>query len=128
VRLLLDTHVVIWWVDQDNLLSAPAHAAITDPANELLISAATIWEIAIKIGIGKLSLSLPFREWMLHAIRDLRAVILPITVEYADVQASLPQHHGDPFDRLVIAQAIVEQIPVVSSDPVLDEYGVKRLW
>lgn len=128
MRVLLDTHVVIWWVDQDKLLSRVAHAAIADPTNELLISAATIWEISIKVGVGKLSLSLPFRPWMERAVHDLRAIVLPVTVEYSDMQSSLPRHHGDPFDRMLIGQAKVERIPILSNDSVLDKYGVTRLW
>jgi PIN domain nuclease of toxin-antitoxin system len=128
MRLLRDTHVVIWWVDQDHLLSPDAHAAIVDPSNELLISAGTIWETSIKVGLGKLSLSLAFRQWMDQAIRDLRAAILPITVEFAEAQAGLPRHHGEPFDRLLLAQATVEQVPIMSNDAVFDAYGVKRLW
>jgi PIN domain nuclease of toxin-antitoxin system len=119
---------LIWYVDQDHLLGAAAHAAITDPANDLLLSAATVWEIAIKVGLGKLTLSLPFRQWMNQAIADLGLRLLPITVEYADVQAGLPRHHGDPFDRLLVAQAIVEDVPVISSDPRLDAYGITRVW
>jgi PIN domain nuclease of toxin-antitoxin system len=128
MRLLLDTQPLIWYVDQDHLLSAAAHQAIGDPANELLISAATVWEIAIKVGLGKLKLSLPYRQWMTQAIADLNLALLPITVEYADVQAVLPRHHRDPFDRLLIAQAMVEQIPIVSGDPAFDAYSVQRLW
>ena len=128
MRLLLDTHALIWYVDQDHLLSASAHAAITDPANELLLSAGTIWEIGIKVGLNKLSLSMPYREWMNKAIGDLGLTLLPITVEYADVQAGLPRHHGDPFDRLLAAQARVEDIPLVSSDPIFDRYGLTRIW
>jgi PIN domain nuclease of toxin-antitoxin system len=128
MRLLLDSHTVIWWVDQDQLLSRAAHAAITDPANDLLVSAATIWEIAIKVGLGKLSLSMPYREWMSQAIADLGVNVLPITVEYADVQANLPMHHRDPFDRLLVAQAQVERISIVSADPDFDQYGINRLW
>ncbi len=99
MRLLLDSHTVIWWVDQHKLLGPRAHAAIADSSNALLLSAATIWEIAIKVGIGKLSLSLPYREWMTQAMNDLGAAVLPITIEYADVQAGLAAGHGDPFDR-----------------------------
>jgi len=106
MRLLIDSHVIVWWVDRDNLLSSDAHAAVADPSNDLLISAATIWEISIKTSLGKLSLSLAYRQWMDQAIQNLRAAILPITVEYADVQAGLRQHHRDPFDRLLIAQAM----------------------
>jgi PIN domain nuclease of toxin-antitoxin system len=128
MRLLLDSHTLIWWVDQDRLLSQAAHAAITDPANDLLLSAATIWEIAIKVGLGKLSLSMPYREWMSQAIADLGVTVLPITVEYAHVQANLPKHHGDPFDRLLVAQAQVENVSIVSDDPDFDQYGINRLW
>jgi PIN domain nuclease of toxin-antitoxin system len=128
MRHLIDSQSLIWYVDQDHLLGAAAHAAITDPANDLLLSAATVWEIAIKVGLGKLTLSLPFRQWMNQAIADLGLRLLPITVEYADVQAGLPRHHGDPFDRLLVAQAIVEDVPVISSDPRLDAYGITRVW
>jgi PIN domain nuclease of toxin-antitoxin system len=128
VRALIDTQSVVWYVDQDQLLSPTAHAAITNPANQLVLSAASLWEIAIKFGLGKLALSLPYRQWMAKAITDLRLSMLPITVDYADVQAGLPQHHRDPFDRLIVAQAIVEGIPVISSDQQLDAYGITRLW
>jgi PIN domain nuclease of toxin-antitoxin system len=92
------------------------------------LSAATIWEIAIKAGLKKLSLSMPYSQWMNKAIGDLGLTLLPITVEYADVQAELPRHHGDPFDRLIAAQARVENISLVSADAVFDQYGVKRIW
>ena len=128
MRALLDTHAVIWWVDQDSLLSRASHAAIADPANQLLVSAATVWEIAIKLGLAKLSLSMPYRQWMNQALADLQAALLPITVEYADVQAGLPYHHRDPFDRLLIAQALVEKVPVIGADSVFEEYGVTRIW
>jgi PIN domain nuclease of toxin-antitoxin system len=128
MRVLLDTHAVIWWVDQDSRLSAASHAAIATPANELLVSAATVWEIAIKVGIGRLSLSMPYREWMDQALLGLQASILPITVEYAGKQAEFPSHHRDPFDRLLIAQALVEEIPVISADGNFEQYGVTRIW
>jgi len=128
MRLLLDAQSLIWYVDQDHLLSVAAHEAMTDPANDLLVSAATLWEIAIKVGLEKLKLSMTYRQWMSQAIADLDLAVLPITVEYADVQAGLPQHHRDPFDRMLIAQAMVEQIPIVSGDPAFDAYPVRRLW
>ena len=99
-----------------------------DASNQLLISAATVWEIAIKVGLGKLSLSMPYREWMNRVIADLGATLLPITVEYAGVQATLPNYHRDPFDRMLIAQARVENVPFVSSDDAFDQYGISRLW
>ena len=97
-------------------LSRAALTALQDPGNDLLLSAGTIWEIAIKVGLGKLSLSMPFRDWMSQAITDLGMTVLPITVEYADVQGNLPKHHGDPFDRLLVAQAQVESMALVSAD------------
>jgi PIN domain nuclease of toxin-antitoxin system len=128
VRLLLDSHALIWALADPAKLSPAADVALRDPANELLLSAASVWEIAIKVGLGKLNLTLPFRDWMNRAIADLGLSLLPITVEYADVQASLPDHHRDPFDRLLIAQALTEAVPVVCTDPVFDRYGVTRLW
>lgn len=128
MRHLIDSQSLIWYVDQDHLLTAAAHAAITDPANDLVLSAATIWEIGIKVGLNKLSLSLPYRQWMDEAIADLGLAVLPITVEYADVQAGLPTHHRDPFDRLLVAQALTDGIPLVSADAIFDQYGVHRIW
>ena len=88
----------------------------------------TIWEIGIKVGIGKLVLSTPYRQWMLKAVSDLGITILPITVEYCHMQSGLPKHHGDPFDRLIIAQAIVEQVSIVTGDAGFDVYSVTRIW
>ena len=128
MRLLLDSHTLIWAVDEPARLSPAATAALQDPANALLLSAATIWEIAIKVGRGKLKLNVPFRQWMTQAIADLGVSVLPVTVDYADVQAGLPDHHRDPFDRLIIAQALTEAVSVVGHDPVFDAYGVARVW
>src|SRR5437588_8793772 len=100
-------------MDDPPRLSGPATTALQDPANELLLSAATVWELAIKIGQRKLTLSLPYRQWMEKAIADLQLPILPVTVEYAELQAGLPTHHKDPFDRLIIAQALVDGLSVV---------------
>jgi PIN domain nuclease of toxin-antitoxin system len=110
------------------LLSRPAHAAITDPANGLLLSAATVWELAIKVGLRKMKLAQSYRQWMESAIADLDLTILPITVEYAERHAGLPMFHKDPFDRLIIAQALIEAIPVVCADAAFDAYGVARIW
>jgi PIN domain nuclease of toxin-antitoxin system len=128
MKHLIDTQCVIWYVDQDHLLSPASHAAITDPANDLLLSAATVWEIAIKVGLGKLRLSRPYRDWMNQVIADLDLSILPITVAYADVQATLPYHYGDPFDRLIIAQGLADGLPVISADVQFDAYGISRVW
>ncbi|HEY7428455.1 MAG TPA: type II toxin-antitoxin system VapC family toxin [Gemmataceae bacterium] len=128
MRLLLDTHALLWSVDDPPKLSIAALAAIQDPANDRLLSAATIWELAIKVGLGKFTLSLPYRQWMAKGIADLKLNILPVTIEYAERQSVLPPHHKDPFDRLMIAQALVEGIPIVSADAAFDPYGVTRIW
>jgi len=128
MRVLIDSHALIWYVDQDNLLSPASHAAISDPTNDLLLSAGSIWEIGIKVGLGKLILTEPFKPWMNQAISDLDVTVLPLTVEYVDVQSNLPRHHGDPFDRLIVAQAIIEQVPIISADANLDAYGITRIW
>ncbi|MBC8868168.1 MAG: type II toxin-antitoxin system VapC family toxin [Planctomycetes bacterium] len=128
MRLLLDTHTVIFAVDDPPKLGPHGAKALEDLGNELLLSAGTIWEIGIKVGLKKLSLSMPYREWMNKAIADLGITVLPITVEYADAQAGLPFHHRDPFDRLLAAQARVENVSLVSADAIFDQYGVNRIW
>jgi PIN domain nuclease of toxin-antitoxin system len=101
---------------------------LQDPSHVLLLSAGSVWEVAIKTGLGKLILSYPFRQWMMRAIADLEIEILPVTIEYADLQATLPDHHRDPFDRLIAAQSIIENAPLVSNDVIFDRYGLVRLW
>jgi PIN domain nuclease of toxin-antitoxin system len=128
MRHLVDANALIWAMDNPFNLGAAAVAAMQDTANDLLLSAATIWELSIKVGLGKLALSLPYRTWIERAIADLGLTILPIAVEYADAQIQLPNHHRDPFDRMLVAQAIVERIPVLSSDAVFDLYGLTRIW
>jgi PIN domain nuclease of toxin-antitoxin system len=128
VRLLLDSHVLIWAVDDPARLSVPAASALRNPMNERLLSAATVWELAIKVGLGKLTLSAPYRQWMAKAVNDLVATILPITVDYADAQTRLPNHHRDPFDRMLVAQSQVEGISLVSNEAIFDRYGVFRIW
>jgi PIN domain nuclease of toxin-antitoxin system len=120
MRLLLDSHTLIWSQDDTSQLSSAALAALSDPANDRLVSAATIWEIAIQVGKK--------RQWMETAIADLYLTLLPITLDHAHRQSVLPGHHGDPFDRLLIAQALVEGISIVGSDTQFDAYGVTRIW
>jgi PIN domain nuclease of toxin-antitoxin system len=128
VRLLLDSHALIWAADEHARLGAAAATAMRDPSNQLLLSAASIWEIAIKVGLGELSSSIPYGQWMSRAILQLGASVLPISIEYADAMVALPNHHRDLFDRMLVAQAQVERIPLVSSDTTFDRYGIPRLW
>jgi PIN domain nuclease of toxin-antitoxin system len=128
MRVLVDANALIWAVDKPSNLSVAAASVLQDPANQLFISAATIWEISIKVGLKKLWLSLAYKQWINQAISDLQMSVLAITADHADAQISLPMHHKDPFDRLLIAQAQVETLSIVSSDQTLDRYGVQRLW
>ncbi len=102
-------------------------AAIRPLSNEVALSAATIWELAIKVGLKKIVMSMPYRQWMEKAIVELKLTALPITMAYAERQCSLPSHHRDPFDRLMIAQALTDQIPIISSNTAFDSYGVDRI-
>ena len=128
MRVLLDSHTLIWAADDPSKLSAAARDWIQDPVHERFISAATAWEIAIKCGLGRLPLSLPYRTWMHKAMTDLALSMLPISLEHADHQTALLWHHRDPFDRLLAAQALVEDMPLVSADLIFDQYGVSRIW
>lgn len=128
MRHLLDAHSLIWALDDPSRLGTNARAVLENPDNELAVSVGTIWELSIKTGIGKLSLSLPYRQWVERALADLGITVSPITLEFTDRQTALPFHHRDPFDRLLVAQCLVETIPIVSADAVFDQYGVTRLW
>lgn len=128
MNLLLDAHTLIWAVDNPAKLGRQAAEALEAAENDLLLSAGTIWEIAIKVGLKKLAISQSFRQWMTQAIADLGLKVLPITVEAADAQIALPNHHRDPFDRLLVAQVRTESIVLVSADSVFDQYGVQRIW
>jgi PIN domain nuclease of toxin-antitoxin system len=125
---LIDAHALIWAIDDPSKLGDAAITSLQAPENELLLSAGTIWELSIKCGLSKLTLSLPFRDWMEKAIADLDLTILPITLDHAERQAGLPFHHRDPFDRLLAAQSLVEGIPLVSADAIFDRYGIIRIW
>lgn len=128
MRLLLDTHAFLWYVLDDPRLSVKADAVVSDPSNDVLVSPASYWEIAIKISLGKYSLPEPYHVFMEREIAANSFVVLPIEPRRAAVVSNLPFHHRDPFDRLLVAQCLVEQIPLVSSDSLLDGYGISRLW
>jgi PIN domain nuclease of toxin-antitoxin system len=125
---LLDAHTLLWSQDDTSQLSAAATAALTDPAHDRLLSIATIWEIGIKTTLGKLPLSKPFRVWIETAIADVALTVLPITLDHIERLTNLAFHHRDPFDRLLITQALVEGVPLISCDTQFDAYGVTRIW
>jgi len=128
MRLLLDTHSWLWFVLGDPSLSPVARALIEDPANVKLVSPASYWEVAIKIRLGKYALPLPYEEFVRHAIDGQGFAILPIMASHTAGLCTMPMHHRDPFDRLLVAQSLSEEISIVSNDQALDSYGVRRLW
>jgi len=128
MRLLIDTHSFLWFINDNAQLSHNARQLIEDGGNEILLSVASLWEIAIKMSIGKLNLGQPFPELFPRQLQVNRIQLLSITLDHLSVVATLPLHHRDPFDRLLIAQATVEQVPVVGVDAAFDAYGVNRLW
>jgi len=128
VRLLPDTHALYWYIEGDPQLSATALTLIQDAANEILISPASYWEIAIKLSIGKWKLNRTYEEFIDIGLNKYGFQVLPILPGHTARLIGLPFHHRDPFDRLLVAQALVENIPIVSNDTALDAYGITRLW
>jgi PIN domain nuclease of toxin-antitoxin system len=128
VTLLLDTHTFLWFCQDDPSLSALAKALLEDPGHRKLVSVATCWEIAIKAGLGKLALGEPCGTYIPNALARTLFELLPISLAHATAVESLPKHHRDPFDRLLVAQAKIETIPLVSTDLAFDAYGLTRLW
>jgi len=123
-RFLVDTHAVLWWLEDAPALSGVARAAIADPANEPLVSAASLWEIAIKRSLGKLSVP----EELPDEIVDAGFAWLPVAAAHAWAARDLPPHHRDPFDRILIAQAAHERLPLLTRDERFAAYGVDVRW
>ena len=128
MNLLLDTHSFLWFTAGDSSLSKTARSAIEDLNNNRYVSVASLWEIAIKISIDKLTLSEPFETLIPEQLAGNRIELLDISVEHTALIASMPFHHRDPFDRLIAAQAKTEQMTLVSVDAIFDAHGVTRLW
>jgi len=125
VKLLLDAHAYLWWLADDPRLSRAARAAIADPSNLVLVSAATVWELEVKRALGRLDVG----------GADLTAEIeangfgeLPVRAVHASQAAALPRHHGDPFDRMLVAQSRADSLVCVTVDPAFEEYGTPTLW
>ena len=125
---LLDTHTFLWFINDDPKLSATAKTLIEEPGNVIYLSAASLWEIAIKVSLGKLKVPLPFTDFIKEQLRENSIVLLEIKPEHTGIVATLPFHHRDPFDRLIIAQSLHEKLPVIGKDEIFDVYGVKRHW
>lgn len=128
MQVLLDTHALLWWLSGDNALSAPAKLAIAAESNGVFVSAASAWEIATKHRIGKL-------PGVAAIIDDLEAIIvsqgfhdLPVSVRHGQAAGALPGPHRDPFDRMLVAQAMLDNLVLVSNERIFDAFGVQRLW
>ncbi len=128
MKLLLDTHSFLWFIGGDARLSPTARRLIEDVTNDVFLSVASLWEMAIKISLGRLQLAEPFETFIPQQLSLNRIGLLGITISHTAKVATLPFHHRDPFDRLLAAQAQVEQMPLASSDPAFDAYGITRLW
>lgn len=128
MRILLDTHTLIWFFAGDSQLSINARILIEDEDNNKLLSVATVWEMAIKNSKGHLNLSLPFQEYIEHKLSLEDFNLLDIDLAHLFAIVTMPFHHKDPFDRLLIAQAIVEGIPILSKDSAFDAYSINRIW
>ena len=124
MRLLLDTHVLLWWRAAAEPLSPRARAEIADGNNEILVSVASLWEITIKRSLGKLT----FPDDLESVLHEERFDLLPISLGQLRVLEGLPQLHRDPFDRLLVAQALAEDLPICSNDRRLAGYGAALLW
>jgi PIN domain nuclease of toxin-antitoxin system len=128
VRLLLDTHTFLWFIGGDTALSPYARQLIEDRTNERLLSIASLWEMAIKVSLGRLTVPLPFTALVAEHVYGNAIALFGILPSHLDVLLTLPFYHKDPFDRLIIAQGQAENIPILSRDSVFDDYAIRRLW
>jgi PIN domain nuclease of toxin-antitoxin system len=124
VKLVLDTHAALWWLSDDARLGPEAARHLTDDTNQVLLSAAVVWEVAIKRSLGKLDAPEDLAPTLLGA----GARPLPVTLDHTAAVGALPWHHRDPFDRLLVAQALIEGAALVSRDEPLRRYGVALVW
>jgi len=128
MRLLLDTHTFLWWINNDPSLSESARIAISSKVNECYLSLASCWELAIKTSIGKLQLTKSVDRFIPEELAANDFQLLSIDFRHVAKVETLSFHHRDPFDRLLVAQALIEKMTIISADTVLSEYGIKRLW
>lgn len=130
MRLIADTHTVIWFVMGAPQLSIRANSLLTDVHNDILVSPASIWEVAIKVGLGKIQLNCTYRYFVDTCLIRYGFSLLPVNPDHTTYLASMTpsRTHKDPFDRLIIAQAIVEHLPIIGADLAFDGYPVQRLW
>jgi PIN domain nuclease of toxin-antitoxin system len=128
VRLLLDTHTLLWWLDGDRRLSRQARDVIADEDNEVWVSAASAWELATKARLGKLAGALDVASDVAGSLTRQGFLELPITVLHAQRAGGMRIDHRDPFDRMLIAQAQIEDLPIVTNEERFDGFGITRIW
>ncbi|BAB75834.1 MULTISPECIES: type II toxin-antitoxin system VapC family toxin [Nostocaceae] len=128
MRLMLDTHTFLWFIEGSLNLSDTAKSLIEDQQNQRFLSIASLWEISIKVSIGKLELDMTFTELVKQQVYGNAIELLEIQPAHLDELAKLPFYHKDPFDRLMISQSLVESIPIVTKDSVFEGYPVQILW
>ena len=128
MNYLLDTHTFIWFIEDDASLSPTAKALIEDGNNVIYLSLASIWEMAIKVNLGKLRFNKPFDEFIKMQLQLNNIKLLEIELEHTLYLADLPLHHRDPFDRLIITQALLNNLPLLGVDTAFDSYSIVRIW
>lgn len=128
MNYLLDTHVLLWWIQGESRLSPNVHKALSKSTGSVYVSVASLWEMVLKIKLGKLQMPAPFNSYILRQLQINRMEILPIHAPHVLETLDLPPHHRDPFDRLLIAQARVEDLTLITRDKTLKAYDVKLFW
>ena len=128
MKVLLDTHAFLWWITEDQRLSERAREVISDGGNELFFSVASGWEIAIKAGLGRIEIPKPIARFLMDQLRLNRIEVLAIQLSHALCIYELPLHHRDPFDRMLVCQAQVEKMPILTSDAAFAGYDLEVVW
>jgi PIN domain nuclease of toxin-antitoxin system len=128
MKLLLDTHAFLWFIEGNQNLSLTAKNAIESPTNQRYLSIASLWEIAIKVSIGKLEIGMTLTELVKREVYGNAIDLLEIQSQHLDTLAALPFHHKDPFDRLILSQGLTEKIPIVTKDGLFANYPVTLIW
>lgn len=128
MKILIDTHAALWFAEGSPRLSGKARSIIENDRNELVLSMASLWEMAIKFSLKKLVVQGSFGHLVDLIVKKMRLSILPVKEEHAIAVSGLPFHHRDPFDRMLVVQVLSERIPILSADSSFDAYGIERLW
>lgn len=128
MNYLLDTHTFLWFINDDPLLSASAKTLIEAPENIIYLSVASVWEMAIKVSLGKLEISSPFTNFVEEQLHENSIALLDVKITHTGIVTSLPFYHRDPFDKLIIAQSQSENFPIIGKDEIFDAYGINRRW